>query len=72
MLEKDSKHRYKELLLIPLIKIQFMVQKKDAEISYMTAQVVHQELQDIKNYLEDKTPSLLVQPKEEEFRLINL
>jgi len=46
--------------------------KKDAEISYMTAQVVHQELQDIKNYLEDKTPSLLVQPKEEEFRLINL
>jgi len=56
--------------------------KKDAEISYMTVQVVHNQLKDLSNYLEDKSPpivpksnqelDLFPQVKEEEMEFIEI
>lgn len=57
--------------------------KKDAEISYMCAQVIHQDLKEVATYLEDKGPpaesspediQILIQPFEmkEELEFMNI
>jgi hypothetical protein len=40
--------------------------KKDAEISYMTTQVIHNGLKDLSSFLQDKSPQMeILEPKQE-------